>query len=151
MFLRINKRFFSPFKKPRRKKNVNKTIRFFRSPFYWNINWSLPRTPGHDTSFVIQIIFSLNRFPETKPAYQSEHTETFVGMFVGVVLTGIYSDTLLKFLLFLPGFFSKNLLLSSQVSSRTLKLKLFILFFELSNVPRNIRIWPAQFSLSWAP
>ena len=46
---------------------------------------------GPNTSFVIQIIFSLNRFPETKPSYPSEKTETFVGMLVGVIITGKYS------------------------------------------------------------
>ena len=64
-------------------------FRFLRKPFL--LKYKLVAATHTGPRYIIchrEIIFCLNRFPETKPAYQNEHTETFVGMFVGAVLTG---------------------------------------------------------------
>ena len=78
------------------KKEKKLDFRFLRKPFLLKYK---PVAATHTgPRYIIchrEIIFCLNRFPETKPAYQNEHTETFVGMFVGAVLTGKkYSDPL---------------------------------------------------------
>lgn len=71
-----------------RQERKKKDFRFLRKPF---LKYKLDAATHTGPRYIIchrEIIFCLNRFPETKPAYQNEHTETFVGMFVGAVLTG---------------------------------------------------------------
>ena len=113
-----------------RQERKKKDFRFLRKPF---LKYKLDAATHTGPRYIIchrEIIFCLNRFPETKPAYQNEHTEPFVGMFVGAVLTG-----------------KKIFWSSTQVSSSsftwTLKLLSWIsLNCFIFTVRQNIRIWP---------